>query len=426
MKKKLSLFVWVIGLFSFISAVATADSELVIHGLVSQGFMSTSDNNFLSKSESGSFDFNETIVNLQKQIDEKLRLGVQLMSRTLGEEGTRFYVDWGYGDYRLNDSFGLRFGRVKVPFGLYNKYRDIDLLRTSVFLPTTVYMEDYRQFISSFDGGAVYGSLPLKKGTLDFEFVFGGASAEEDSMVAKDWFNQFSAGYEGFLNANTPALPAGVTLGKSAGLDREVDAKNSLSAQLLFNNLVEGLRFGATRTVFGVDMNETYLYQPTFNPVTNALAIPGFTTLMSSESRYKSIDVGSVEYTRDRFTFAAELMAAHGQTDTTFRSSLGGAPIFFSNTHTVEGKYAMVDYRHSDKISWCVYRGEYFADRSNKNWQNWQKDTCLSLRYNISADWSIKIENHWMDGVGLVQRNINQGALERDWNLLAIKATYNF
>lgn len=405
---------------------AYADSDLVIHGLVSQGFLSTDENNFLAKSKSGSFEFNETIINMQKQMNEKLRLGIQLMSRTLGEEGTEFYVDWGYGDYKFNDNYGIRFGRVKVPFGLYNKYRDIDLLRTSVLLPTTVYMEDYRQFISAYDGGSIYGNLPLKKGSIEFEFAFGGASADADSMVAKDWFGQFANAYNGFVNASAAPLPAGVSLARAAGMNAEVDPKNGLSGGLVFSNLIEGLRFGATRTVFGVDMKETYLYQPAFNPATNALVNPGFVAQMSSETRYKSIDVGSLEYTKNRFTFAAELMAAHGQTDTTISSTLGGAPFFFSSTATVEGKYAMVDYRHNEKFSWCLYRGEYYADRDNKSWQNWQKDTCLSVRYNINADWSVKLENHWMDGVGLVQRSINQGPLERDWNLMALKATYNF
>lgn len=425
MKKNPVLFT---ALFLFLSIVTTgfADSEIVIHGLVSQGFLSTDENNFLAKTESGSFEFNETIINMQKQMNDELRLGIQLMSRTLGEEGTKFYVDWGYGDYKFNDQYGVRFGRVKVPFGLYNKYRDIDLLRTSILLPTTLYMEDYRQFISAYDGGSLYGSIPLRQGNIEFEFAFGGASADEDSMVAKDWFAQFANAYNGFVNASAAPLPAGVNFSPAAVMNADVSPKNGVSGGLVFSNLIDGLRFGATRTVFGVDMKESYLYQPTFNPANNALIKPGFVAQMSSETRYKSIDVGSVEYTKNQFTFAAELMAAHGQTDTTISSTLGGAPFFFSSSSTVEGKYVMVDYRHNGKFSWCLYRGEYYADRDNKNWQNWQKDTCVSVRYNISNDWSLKLENHWMDGVGLVQRSINQGALKRDWNLLALKATYNF
>ncbi len=120
---------------------ASAADDLIIHGLVSQGYLKSSENNYMTLSEGGSTEYSEFVINFQKQMDDKLRLGLQLMSRDLGKEGNNeVKVDWGYGDYKFNDRWGLRLGRVKVPFGFYNKGRDIDMLRTTVLLPATIYM----------------------------------------------------------------------------------------------------------------------------------------------------------------------------------------------------------------------------------------------------------------------------------------------
>ena len=58
---------------------------------------------------------------------------MQLLGRKFGSErDPSVVVDWAYGDYRWRDQLGLRAGRIKLPYGLYNQERDVDMLRTSV------------------------------------------------------------------------------------------------------------------------------------------------------------------------------------------------------------------------------------------------------------------------------------------------------
>ena len=59
-----------------------------------------------------------------------LRAGMQLFSRALGPRGNYAATfDWYYLDWHRWDAFGVRAGRVKLPFGLYNEQNDFDPAR---------------------------------------------------------------------------------------------------------------------------------------------------------------------------------------------------------------------------------------------------------------------------------------------------------
>lgn len=405
---------------------AFAGDDLIIHGLVSQGYLKSSDNNYMTLSEGGSSEYSEFVINFQKQMDDKLRLGLQLMSRDLGKEGNNeVKVDWGYGDYKFNDRWGLRLGRVKVPFGFYNKGRDIDMLRTTVLLPATIYMEDYRQFLTAFNGGSVYANLPAGKGDFEFEFAYGGSDLDPDSGIVQDIFMRVNNSFESKLTAK---LHATNQIAKNAGLrfahvgdpERGGSTDNGYSAKLLWNTPVEGLKIGGTRTDLDLHMDENLIFQPIMP------GAPAFQTKVDLNYKFL-IDIGSMEYTINKFTFAGEFMAAHGQQNLLLVTTpnLIASASTASIAQTSQGSYLQCVYRHNDRHEWSLYRGEFFFDRNNKVWNTWQKDTCASFRYNVNPNWSIKIEHHWIDGIGLVQKNLNTN-FDRKWNLIAIKTTYNF
>jgi len=407
-------FLLVLGLLLFTVAQVGAQDDLMIHGLVSQGYLLSSDNNFLTYSENGSTEFTETVVNFQKQLDDKLRVGLQFLSRDLGKAGNNeTKIDWAYGDYALNDRCGLRIGAVKVPFGLYNKYRDIDMLRTTVFLPSTVYMEDYRQYITSFKGGSIYGTLPLKKGDIELEFAYGGSELPDMGLI-KDGLGELNTMIEAGFGTTHLGEP-----------DTDGSAKNGYAAKILWNTPVEGLKIGGTRLSLNLNFTEQLVFLPVFNAALVPVS-PGFQTDVTVNFR-PAVDVGSFEYNKNKFTFAGEYMAAHTRQDYFITTSPTMGPVMAGSVaQTRQGAYLQTIYRHNDRHEWSLYRGEYFSDRKNKNWMNSQKDTCLTFRYNVTSNWALKLENHWIDGVGLVQRNLNLNGFERKWNLLAMKATYNF
>src|ERR1700694_5889855 len=146
-----------------------------VHGFASQGFIKTNGNNYLAESGRGSFEFTEVGINFTKELTDKLRFGVQLFARRLGPlDGFNAQFDWFYLDYRWTDWLGLRAGRVKLPFGLYNEINDIDSARGPILLPHSIYPTANRDFLLAQTGGELYGRVGVSAaGTLDYRFYGG-------------------------------------------------------------------------------------------------------------------------------------------------------------------------------------------------------------------------------------------------------------
>src|SRR5712671_6813365 len=136
--------------------------SLDVHGFISQGFLLTSANDYLADTSRGSFEFSEVGLNLTLPATDRLTLGVQIFSRKLGPLGDyRATLDWYYLDYHWRDWLGIRAGRVKLPFGLYNDSSDVDSARTAVLLPQSVYPAENRDFLLAQTGVELYGYTGL-------------------------------------------------------------------------------------------------------------------------------------------------------------------------------------------------------------------------------------------------------------------------
>ena len=59
------------------------------------------------------------------------------------------------------DQLGFRAGRIKLPYGLYNQSRDVDMARTSVLLPQSVYSEVDRELLIAYEGVGLYGNVTI-------------------------------------------------------------------------------------------------------------------------------------------------------------------------------------------------------------------------------------------------------------------------
>src|ERR1700691_4789385 len=83
-----------------------------VHGFVPQGFLFSSNNNYLTmQSSSGSLQWTDGAVSVSDSLTDKLRVGIQLHMYQLGQlGGPNVHVDWVSGDYRVNDHLGFRAG----------------------------------------------------------------------------------------------------------------------------------------------------------------------------------------------------------------------------------------------------------------------------------------------------------------------------
>src|SRR5205823_6943491 len=136
-----------------------------VHAFISQCFLFTSTNDYLADSSRGSFEFSEVGLNVTLPATDRLTLGLQIFARKLGPLGDyRATLDWYYLDYHWRDWLGVRAGRVKLPFGLYNDSSDIDSARTAVLLPQSIYPAPNRDFLLAQTGAEIYGYAGLGSG----------------------------------------------------------------------------------------------------------------------------------------------------------------------------------------------------------------------------------------------------------------------
>src|SRR5258706_15527406 len=149
--------------------------SLDVHGFISQGFLLTSANDYLAEASRGSCEFPEVGLNFTLPANDRLTLGVQIFSRKLGPLGDyRATFDWYYLDYHWKDWLGIRAGRVKLPFGLYNDSSDIDSARVPILLPQSVYPTANRDFLLAQTGAEIYGYVRMRAaGAFDYRIYAG-------------------------------------------------------------------------------------------------------------------------------------------------------------------------------------------------------------------------------------------------------------
>ncbi|MDQ1351379.1 MAG: hypothetical protein QG657_1681, partial [Acidobacteriota bacterium] len=188
MKKSGRLFLIVFISFIFSVIVQAEDKlQIDIHGYLSQGFMYSNHNNYLADTKNGTFQFNELGINFSTQVTDKLRVGMQFAALDLGDVGNdKINIDWAFADYRWQDWLGIRAGKIKMPTGFYNKTRDIDMLRTFILLPQSIYVETFRDTLTAIKGLGVYGEIPLKTlGNISYELLGGTMNIDKDSVTTK-------------------------------------------------------------------------------------------------------------------------------------------------------------------------------------------------------------------------------------------------
>ncbi len=141
------------------------DRTVQVHGFLSQGFVYTGTNNWLTmNTSSGSGAMTDMGLNVSSQVTDSLRVGAQVYDRNLGKLGEYHpELDWASVDYAFKPWLGIRGGKVKTTLGLYNDTQDLDFLRAFVLLPQSVYPTDLRDATIAHLGGDVYGTVPLKR-----------------------------------------------------------------------------------------------------------------------------------------------------------------------------------------------------------------------------------------------------------------------
>jgi hypothetical protein len=363
------------------AALRAQDLENIqIHGFATQGFLFSSNNNYLGmQSSAGSLRWTEGAVSVTDSVTDNLRVGIQLHAYQMGQfGGPNILVDWASGDYKVNDHLGFRAGKVKLPLGLYTDSQDVDSLFLWTLLPQAMYPDDNRDFDLAALGGELYGSLGVGKrgGRVQYRGYVG-----ENNLDANGGYVQQLAQY----GLTFPTPPSG----------------NIFGGDVRWATPWRGLTVGSSAQSQALDGTGPQ----------GAMHMPPALML----AQY-------AEWTRGRLHLAAEYCRSPLYPVLTIGSVTVPVPI------DQRAWYPMADYRVTRKLQVGTYYSHYInkaADTSQPT--NYSKDWVISGRYDFNQYFYGKVEGHFLHGTGLgYYATVNPDGLKPNSNMLAARIGFTF
>ncbi len=112
-KKYIPLLILTISISMMVVSADALEFDILgstkVNGFVSQGYLVSDKNNYLGKSEKGTFEFSEMGINFTSDLSEDILLGIQFFARDLGPTGNdRVKLELAYANYTWRDWLGIR------------------------------------------------------------------------------------------------------------------------------------------------------------------------------------------------------------------------------------------------------------------------------------------------------------------------------
>lgn len=353
--------------------------NLQIHGFATQGFLYSTNNNYLTmKSSDGSLQWTEGALSLNDAASEKLRVGIQIHMYQMGQiGGPQVLVDWASGDYKVNDQLGFRVGKVKLPLGLFNDSQDVDALFLWVLLPQCNYPDDNRDFDLAVLGGEAYGRLSIG----DRERVQYRGYVGESRLDANGGY-MLQLSQHGLTFPTTPS-------GKAVGGD------------LRWVTLVDGLSIGTSVERQGLDGS---------GPQGTVHIPPVLVTAYYAEWKKGKWYVAG-EYWRMPMTIMAHI-----------------GTVTMAQPIDQRSWYPMISYQLAKKLQVGTYYSHYINNAGDTSLpENYSKDWVISSRYNFNANFYGKVEGHFLHGTGIgYYESVNPDGLKPNTAMLAARIGFAF
>ncbi len=456
MKKALMILITGLAATLFATGSMAADFAGVnIHGFLSQGYLSQTDNEFTSDTRDESFVFNEVGINFGQELTEDLRIGIQLFGRDFGDVGSSdITIDWAFADYHYQDWLGLRFGQIKTPHGLYNEIRDIDMLRNPIFLPDSVYQEvshdlyihdiylamqgiSSRDLYLSIQGIGLYGFIDLNLlGGVSYQAMYGTQNVETNEDISDELIPKFMPGLQ---------------ISGDSIVNGDFEVKDKFAGNVTWDTPMDGLRLGIS--LDNIAMSAVTKIKDDYAP-------PGMDDPIIEAGDSVTIDydkfenwVCSVEYTWNNLLLNAEYLKTNKEFNLDYDLALFSFPAEVQSIvplppnavikTELSGWYVGAAYRFTD---WLELGGYYSQTRNDKteksvpqlpspDYSSEFDDIALTVRFDINEFWAIKLEGHRFRSVYAeaevvpttsMGMDIKFKDVEEEWSLIAAKMTVAF
>lgn len=482
MKKLLWSFLLCISLSYDVLYALEPVKRVSVYGCVTQGYLKSDANNYLVESEDGSFELREMLLTFSSELNYNIHVGAQFAAIDLGNVGNNEPVlDWAFSDVQFFNFFGMRAGRIKGGgIGFYNETQDIDVVRTGIFLPASVYNPLLRDSHLAIDGISIYGNI-------SFPYRWLGSISYCASV------------------GTTPVKSEGATYKyiENVGLlkDFDITLGDTYLASVAWSTPSEGMKIGVSYLYSKIEAIGTMNLHPAwfkaFDPFElfnnfdfeNVGEIIGMTMDQAADLKVKNpmelqIDphemyVCSFEYIGDNLTIASEVAASYN-TRRIFMNQKEGA---YAERSEPLGGYLAAAYRFSEWLEIGLCYDMYFSDKDDMDGEKqveyynnltdqvlasiegfgallgdeqstdeifntvdalfkqiarpdynaWQHMATLTGRFDISENLVFKLEYSAVNGTALVAVQDNKiretpelNKLKENWNIFAAKVIFVF
>lgn len=387
-----------IGGLSLASTIACAidllDGNFQVHGFASLTLVNTSDNNFFGQSDDQiSNNFSEVGLNASWRLTPGLQLSAEVLSHRAGgtdDGGVR--LDYGLVDWTALSSEegrgGIRVGRIKTAYGLYNTTRDVPFTRPSIILPQSIYFERTRNLTVSADGADIYVERYGEAGTLSASFAYGQPQTDTDAALVA------------LVGLNRPG---------------HLDSRLAPDLQVMYEGSGGMYRLAVTAT--RLDLR----YKPGLGDRLQA-------------GRFKLTPlILSAQYNAETWSLTSEY--AFRRTSVT-----DFGPFFYNGTADGRSYYLQGTYRLAPQWEALIRYDAYYADNDDRNgkafaaatrqpgFTRFAKDWSVGLRFDVTPQFMLRVEAHRVDGTGFlaVQDNPDAQALRRYWDNVMLQASFRF
>ncbi len=368
--------------------------DIQFHGFLSQGLFSTTGNNIYGNSKNSvSAGLTEIGLNVSYQALNNLSFAVQGLYRRAGQRTGDWgevsldfaFVDLNFLNFR-DGRMGVRGGRVKNPWGLYNETRDVAFTHPTISLPLT-YFDRSRTLFLSMDGGQFYADYNTAIGVFSFKFNYG------------------------FIQADDPELLQSIVL--DPNIPGHLESKSSFITHLSYETVDRDFMFAFSYA----DVRLTYIEHGGFDPYAGL------------EGEIDAL-MFSGQYNGERFSFTGEYSLHWNR--------MRG--LMQDNSPVSEMWYVQAGYRVLDNLQIMLRYDSYVQNKYDKKGESFHANTGLpahlmftqdivvGVRWDITPAWMLRAEYQRVHGASAVSLldNPNIMDLALNWNVYALQLAFRF
>lgn len=278
---------------------------------------------------------------------------------------------------------GIRLGRIKTAYGLYNTTRDVPFKRPSIILPQSIYFERTRNLTVSADGADIYVERYGEAGTLSASFAYGQPQTDTDAAL---------------VGLNRPG---------------HLDSRLAPDLQVMYEGSGGTYRLAVTAT--RLDLH----YKPGLRDRLQAGHFKLTPLILSAQYNAETWSLTS------EYAFRRTSVADFG-------------PFFYNGKADGRSYYVQGTYRFAPQWEALVRYDAYYADNDDRNgkafaaatrppgFTRFAKDWSVGLRFDVTPQFVLRVEAHRVDGRGFlaVQDNPEAQALRRYWDNVMLQGSF--